>query len=88
MDHWPPIRFLYEGIPGLGDVELSYHARQRLEADGVTHATVEDTLCSGRTTPDGHTTVLKEKHGVRLVIDTQPKPYRGRALVMTGYKVG
>jgi hypothetical protein len=81
------MKHFYRDVPGIGHVALSRHAQARLDNDGITEAMVEDALFNGRSVPDGSQVIWREKDGVRLVVMLFPQPFRGAALVTTGFRV-
>jgi hypothetical protein len=81
MDHYFP------DVPGLGNVALSRHAQERMIRDGISDDAFRDALFNGKTIPDGHDVVWREKDGVRVVILRQPTPFKGAMLAKTVYRV-
>jgi len=76
-----------EEIPGVGDVELSRHAVNRVTADKIPENVFWEVLMRGEVIHEGPDIVWKTGKGIRIVILMRPSPYRGRALVKTAFKL-
>ena len=84
------VNHFYRNVPGLGNVAVSRHAQERMEADGITQEAFDKALLQPTRPdiPDGADILWRERDGLRIVILTNPTPDRGAKLVKTVYRVG
>ncbi len=80
------MKHYYPDVRGLGNVALTRHAQEQLEAAGVSDHDVAEVLQHGKDTPDGVGVVWRRFKGIRLVILLKPEPFRGAVLVKTAYR--
>lgn len=76
----------YSGVPGLGNVAVTHHARSRAEALKVDEAAFLAAL-GGRETPDAGHVVWREANGVRVIVNRRPEPFSGAAVAITVMRV-
>ena len=79
----------YRNVLGLGNVAVSRHAQERIEAENISVAAFERALLwpSHPDVYDGQDVLWREHNGIRLVILLNPTPNRGAVLVKTVYRV-
>jgi len=79
----------YRNVTGLGNVAVSRHAQERMEADGISQQAFDRVLFTpvNPDIPDGTDVVWRERDGLRIVILTNPTPDRGAKLIKTVYRV-
>jgi hypothetical protein len=79
----------YRNVKGLGNVAVSRHAQERMDAEGVSEELFEKALLSP-TKPDvreGSDILWRERDGLRLVILTNPTPNAGAVLIKTVFRL-
>jgi hypothetical protein len=79
----------YRNVAGLGNVAVSRHAQERMEADGISQEAFDRVLLTpvNPDIPDGTDIVWRERDGLRIVVLTNPTPNRGAKLIKTVYRV-
>lgn len=76
----------YPNVAGIGNIAVSRHAQSRMEAAGISQEQFDLALLSpDKEVPDGQDVVWRERNGLRIVILTNPVPFRGAKLVKTAY---
>src|SRR5829696_3456255 len=83
------MKHYYENVPRLGNVAMSRHAQSQMAEAGISQEAFDRALFDP-TQPDasdGQDILWRERHGLRLVILTNPTPNRGAKLVKTVYRV-
>jgi hypothetical protein len=83
------MKHYYENVPRLGNVAVSRHAQSQIAEAGISQEAFYRALFAP-TQPDasdGQDILWRERHGLRLVILTNPTPNRGAKLVKTVYRV-
>ena len=83
MDHY------FEAVPLLGNVAVSRHAQSQMKKENISQEEFELVLLHPirKDVPDGMDVIWRERGGIRLVIQLNPKPFRGAKLVVTVYRV-
>jgi hypothetical protein len=82
------MRHVYENVPGIGDLVISRHAQIELATDNIKQEDIDRILFEEyEDVPDGIGVMWRQRCGVRLVIVLKPQPFRGAALVVTGYRI-
>ncbi len=75
-------------MPGLGNVAVSRHAQAQIVAHFITPELFERVLLEGKDMPEGPGIIWRELLGVRIIILTNPQPFRGAKLVKTVFRPG
>ncbi len=79
----------YRDVPGLGNIAVSRHAQARMIAEGITQKEFDRTLLMPEESdiPEGNDILWRQRHGVRIVIITDPTPNVGAMLVKTVFRI-
>jgi hypothetical protein len=82
------MRSHYENVPGLGRVNVSNHAQQRMIDHNISEAEFQRALMEPiqPDVPDGHNIVRRWRNAVGLVILLHPEPDLGIKLITTIYR--
>jgi hypothetical protein len=83
------VEHYYPDVKGLGNVAVSRHAQDRIADLGISEGAFRRTLLEP-VKPDmyeGPDIIWRERDSVRIVILTNPVPFRGAKLVKTVYRV-
>jgi hypothetical protein len=81
------MKHYYENISGLGNIAVSRHAQDRMREEGVSEKLFQDVLEHGKDIDESAGIISRNGKGIRIVIITNPIPFRGAKLVKTVYKV-
>ena len=77
---------LFNNVPNLGRVAVSYHAQERAFKDGISEEMFKDALYNGTRIPDGVDSLFIDKGMIRIVVVLRPKPFRGAKLAVSVFK--
>ena len=80
------MKHYYRNVPRLGNVALSRHAQARAEEQSITDEMVERCLLHGYGFTEGLGILRLVHHGVVLIIQVRPTPFKGAKLVTTIFR--
>jgi hypothetical protein len=84
-----PRTYYYTNVKGLGNVAVSRHAQDQADLHEISQELFDRVLLMPNK-PDvleGTEIIWREREGVRIVILTNPRPFRGAKLVKTVFRV-